>query len=125
MAVLLFKIDSGVRFNLGQLLFDQVIDARNGNKGWKELILPNLIYDDDVGLSSDVDTTGLTIVFLENELSLIHDQRKILTTRDAQITGFLSTLRKDVHDMESPDCVVATSSESASSFSLSNESVSF
>nr|GMC89352.1 uncharacterized protein LOC109169177 [Ipomoea batatas] len=44
MAALLFKIDTGVSFDLGQLLFDQIIDARNGKAGKKDLVLPNLIY---------------------------------------------------------------------------------
>lgn len=85
------------------------------------LVMP----DDDVGPSSAADTIGLTIAFLENELSLIHDQRKILTAREALITSLLSTLRKDIHDRESPDCTVATSLESTSSFASSDESVSF
>nr|GLL49477.1 uncharacterized protein LOC109169177 [Ipomoea trifida] len=44
MAALLFKIDIGVSFDLGQLLFDQIVDARNGKAGKKDLVLPNLIY---------------------------------------------------------------------------------
>nr|GME02896.1 uncharacterized protein LOC109169177 [Ipomoea batatas] len=44
MSALLFKIDISVSFDLGQLLFDQIIDARNGKAGKKDLILPNLIY---------------------------------------------------------------------------------
>nr|GMD63656.1 uncharacterized protein LOC109169177 [Ipomoea batatas] len=44
MAALLFKIDTGVSFDLGQLLFDQIVDARNGKAGKKDLVLPNLIY---------------------------------------------------------------------------------
>nr|GMD66077.1 uncharacterized protein LOC109173926 [Ipomoea batatas] len=86
-----------------------------------DLVMP----DDDVGPSSAVDTIGLTIAFLENELSLIHDQQKILTAREALITCLLSTLRKDIHDRESPYCTVATSLESTSSFASSDESVSF
>nr|GMD14555.1 uncharacterized protein LOC109169177 [Ipomoea batatas] len=44
MAALLFKIDTGVSFDLGQLLFDQIVDARNGKAGKKDLVLSNLIY---------------------------------------------------------------------------------
>nr|GMC90721.1 uncharacterized protein LOC109169177 [Ipomoea batatas] len=44
MAALLFKIDTGVSFDLNQLLFDQIVDARNGKAGKKDLVLPNLIY---------------------------------------------------------------------------------
>nr|GME02925.1 uncharacterized protein LOC109169177 [Ipomoea batatas] len=44
MAALFFKIDTGVSFDLGQLLFDQIVDARNGKAGKKDLVLPNLIY---------------------------------------------------------------------------------
>nr|GMC75233.1 mRNA-decapping enzyme-like protein [Ipomoea batatas] len=44
MVALLFKIDTGVSFDLGQLLFDQIVDARNGKVGKKDLVLPNLIY---------------------------------------------------------------------------------
>nr|GMD11884.1 putative mitochondrial protein [Ipomoea batatas] len=44
MAVLLYKIDQGVKFNLGKLLFQQILAARNGANNRKELILPNLIY---------------------------------------------------------------------------------
>nr|GMD37718.1 tetratricopeptide repeat protein 33 isoform X1 [Ipomoea batatas] len=44
MVVLLYKIDQGVMINLGKLLFQQILDARNGANGKKELILPNLIY---------------------------------------------------------------------------------
>nr|GMD68556.1 uncharacterized protein LOC109169177 [Ipomoea batatas] len=44
MAALLFKIDTSVSFDLGQLLFDQIVDARNGKAGKKDLVLPNLIY---------------------------------------------------------------------------------
>nr|GMC57811.1 uncharacterized protein LOC109169177 [Ipomoea batatas] len=44
MAVLLYKIDQGVKFNLGELLFQQILAARNGANNRKELILPNLIY---------------------------------------------------------------------------------
>nr|GLL41793.1 uncharacterized protein LOC109173926 [Ipomoea trifida] len=86
-----------------------------------DLVMP----DDDVGPSSATDTIGLTIAFLENELSLLHDQWKILTAREALITSLLSTLRKDVHDRESPDCTVPTSLESTSSFASSDKSVSF
>nr|GMC74019.1 uncharacterized protein LOC109169177 [Ipomoea batatas] len=157
MAVLLFKITSGIQVNLGQLLFDQVIDARNGAKGRKDLILPNLIYsllvvqgfekdasefyevepklikadhrlltgthiddlagpNDNVGPSSAVDTTSVTIAFLENELRLIHDHRQMLSTREARITGLLSTLRQNTHDGDSPDCEVASSSDESVAF---------
>nr|GMD89814.1 uncharacterized protein LOC109173926 [Ipomoea batatas] len=34
----------GVMINLGKLLFQQILDARNGANNRKELILPNLIY---------------------------------------------------------------------------------
>nr|GMD12575.1 uncharacterized protein LOC109169177 [Ipomoea batatas] len=44
MAALLLKIDTGVSFDLGQLLFDQIVDARNGKASKKDLVLPNLIY---------------------------------------------------------------------------------
>nr|GMD78300.1 uncharacterized protein LOC109169177 [Ipomoea batatas] len=44
MAALLFKIDTGVNFDLGQLLFDHIVDAQNGKAGKKDLVLPNLIY---------------------------------------------------------------------------------
>nr|GME08035.1 uncharacterized protein LOC109169177 [Ipomoea batatas] len=44
MAALLFKIDTGVSFDLGQLLFDQIVDARNRKAGKKDLVLSNLIY---------------------------------------------------------------------------------
>nr|GMD78481.1 uncharacterized protein LOC109169177 [Ipomoea batatas] len=44
MVVLLYKIDQGVKFNLGKLLFQQILDARNGANNRNELILPNLIY---------------------------------------------------------------------------------
>nr|GMC74203.1 uncharacterized protein LOC109169177 [Ipomoea batatas] len=44
MAVLLYKIDQGVKFNLGELLFQHILAARNGANNRKELILPNLIY---------------------------------------------------------------------------------
>nr|GLL31255.1 uncharacterized protein LOC109169177 [Ipomoea trifida] len=44
MAVLLYKIDQGVKFNLDELLFQQILAARNGANNRKELILPNLIY---------------------------------------------------------------------------------
>nr|GLL44875.1 uncharacterized protein LOC109169177 [Ipomoea trifida] len=44
MAVLLYKIDQGVKFNLGELLFQQILAARYGANNRKELILPNLIY---------------------------------------------------------------------------------
>nr|GMD70528.1 hypothetical protein Iba_chr12eCG7180 [Ipomoea batatas] len=86
-----------------------------------DLVMPN----DDVGPSSVAHSISLTIAFIENELSLIHDQWKILTAREALITSLLSTLQKDVHDRESPDCTVATSLESTSSFVSSDESVSF
>ncbi|XP_019178795.1 PREDICTED: uncharacterized protein LOC109173926 [Ipomoea nil] len=44
MAISLFKIECGMKINLGQLLFDQILGARNGSAGRKDLILPNLIY---------------------------------------------------------------------------------
>nr|GMC91107.1 uncharacterized protein LOC109169177 [Ipomoea batatas] len=44
MAVFLYKIDQGVMINLGKLLFQHILDARNGANNRKELILPNLIY---------------------------------------------------------------------------------
>nr|GMD98916.1 uncharacterized protein LOC109169177 [Ipomoea batatas] len=44
MAVLLYKIDQGVVINLSRLLFQQILDARNGAHSRKEPILPNLIY---------------------------------------------------------------------------------
>nr|GMD87986.1 uncharacterized protein LOC109169177 [Ipomoea batatas] len=44
MAALLFKIDTGVSFDLSQLLFDQIVDARNGKASKKGMVLPNLIY---------------------------------------------------------------------------------
>nr|GMD68570.1 uncharacterized protein LOC109173926 [Ipomoea batatas] len=36
--------DTGVMINLGKLLFQQILDARNGANNKKELVLPNLIY---------------------------------------------------------------------------------
>nr|GMC57993.1 uncharacterized protein LOC109169177 [Ipomoea batatas] len=157
MAVLLFKIASGIEVNLGKLLFDQVVDARNGAKGRKDLILPNLIYcllvvqgfekdasefyepepklikadhrlltgthiddlagpNDNVGPSSAVDTTSVTVAFLENELRLIHDHPQMLSTREAQITGLLSTLRQNTNDGDSLDCEVASSSDESVAF---------
>nr|GLL31380.1 uncharacterized protein LOC109160503 [Ipomoea trifida] len=38
------RVIQGVLINLGKLLFQQILDARNGANGRKELILPNLIY---------------------------------------------------------------------------------
>lgn len=42
-AVVVYKVVHGIKFNLGKLLFDQIVTARNGRKGRKKLILPNLI----------------------------------------------------------------------------------
>nr|GLL19831.1 uncharacterized protein LOC109169177 [Ipomoea trifida] len=160
MAVLLFKIASGIQVNLGKLLFYEVVDARNGAKGRKDLILPNLIYsllvvqgfekdasefyepepklikadhrllttvigthiddlagpNDNVGPSSAVDTTSVTVAFLENELRLIHDHPQMLSTREAWITGLLSTLRQNTNDGDSLDCEVASSSDESVAF---------
>nr|GMC60948.1 acidic leucine-rich nuclear phosphoprotein 32 family member A-like [Ipomoea batatas] len=157
MAVLLFKIASGIQVNLGQLLFDQVVEARNRAKGRKDLILPNLIYsllvvqgfekdasefyeaepklikadhrlltgthiddlarpNDNAGPSSTVDTTSVTVAFLENEFRFIHDHRQMLSTREARITGLLSTLRQNTHDGDSPDCEVASSYDESVAF---------
>nr|GMC71354.1 uncharacterized protein LOC109169177 [Ipomoea batatas] len=44
MVVLLYKIDQGVKFNLGELLFQQILAAWNDTNSRKELILPNFIY---------------------------------------------------------------------------------
>nr|GLL35522.1 uncharacterized protein LOC109169177 [Ipomoea trifida] len=42
--VFLHKIANGVNVNLGPLLFDQVLEARDGKRRRYELILPNMIF---------------------------------------------------------------------------------
>nr|GMC89225.1 uncharacterized protein LOC109169177 [Ipomoea batatas] len=45
LAVFLHKITNGVKINLGKLLFDQVLNARDGKQRRKELILPNMVFN--------------------------------------------------------------------------------
>nr|GMD79731.1 uncharacterized protein LOC109169177 [Ipomoea batatas] len=101
MTVLLFKIASGIRgFEKDAFEFyeaePKLIKANHRlltSTHIDDLVGPN----DHAGLSSAVDTTSVTVAFLENELRLIHDHRQMLSTREARITRLLSTLCQNTH----------------------------
>nr|GMD74854.1 uncharacterized protein LOC109169177 [Ipomoea batatas] len=101
MIVLLFKIASGIRgFEKDASEFyeaeSKLIKANHRlitSTHIDDLVGPN----DHAGLSSAVDTTSVTVAFLENELRLIHDHRQMLSTREARITRLLSTLCQNTH----------------------------
>nr|GMD95496.1 uncharacterized protein LOC109169177 [Ipomoea batatas] len=130
MVVLLFKIASGIQVNLGQLLFDQGFEKVASEfyeaepkliKADHRLLTGTHIDDlvgpnDNAGPSLAVDTTSSTVAFLENELRLIHDHRQMLSTREARITGLLSTLRQNTQDGDSPDCRATSSSDESVAF---------
>nr|GMD66268.1 uncharacterized protein LOC109169177 [Ipomoea batatas] len=131
MVVLLYKIDQGVKFNLGKLLFQQILDARNGANNKKELILPNLICDPRLLHGTHVDNLGApedshhqtrsssdgaiveTIHILEEELVDIHDEQKRLACRRVKIDNILKRLRRE--DAVNVDIPFEVASSSASS----------
>nr|GMC51184.1 uncharacterized protein LOC109169177 [Ipomoea batatas] len=132
MDVLLYKIDQGVKFNLGKLLFQQILDARNGTNNRMELILPNLIYDPRLLHGTHVDDLGApdeshhqtrsssdgaiveTIHILEEELVAIHDEQKRLTCRRVKIDNILKRLRReDAVNVDIPSEVASSSASSS------------
>nr|GMC46884.1 uncharacterized protein LOC109169177 [Ipomoea batatas] len=141
MAVLLYKIDQGVKFNLGELLFQQILAARNGANNRKELILPNLIYDprllhgthvDDLGAPDDShhqtrsSSNGViveTIHVLEEELVVIHDEQKRLACRRVKIDNILKRLRReDAVNVDVPSEVASSSASSSNAESPASPS---
>nr|GMD02579.1 uncharacterized protein LOC109169177 [Ipomoea batatas] len=120
MVILLFKIDYNIKINLGQLLFDQIIDAQNDKAGSKDLILPNLIYGllvmqgFKMGQSAYYETRSVHIKIDHRLLTRSHfDDLGAPQVRGLllKLKGF-GTIDNDGHNL---DCNVAASSGSASS----------